>query len=104
MATMVEDKNNNISKDFLASPLKRSTLASGYIISGFLISLILTLITFILGEGYIVLYGGELLSIQAMLKVILLIIFTTTASSFMKKTKKTRDFSRGVYWLFSIME
>ena len=83
MATMVEDKNNNISKDFLASPLKRSTLASGYIISGFLISLILTFITFILGEGYILLYGGELLSIEAMLKVILLIIFTTAASSFM---------------------
>lgn len=83
MATMVEDKNNNISKDFLASPLKRSTLASGYIISGFLISLILTFITFILGEGYIMLYGGELLSIEAMLKVILLIIFTTAASSFM---------------------
>ena len=53
MATMVEDKNNHIYKDFLASPLKRSTLASGYIISGFLISLILTFITFILGEGYI---------------------------------------------------
>ena len=83
MATMVEDKNNNISKDFLASPLKRSTLASGYIISGFLISLILTFITFILGEGYIMFYGGELLSIEAMLKVILLIIFTTAASSFM---------------------
>ena len=29
------------------------------------------------------LYGGELLSIEAMLKVILLIIFTTAASSFM---------------------
>lgn len=83
MATMVEDKNNNISKDFLASPLKRSTLASGYIISGFLISLILTFITFILGEGYIMFYGGELLSIEALLKIILLIIFTTAASSFM---------------------
>jgi multidrug/hemolysin transport system permease protein len=83
MATMVEDKNNHISKDFLASPLKRRTLASGYIISGLIISLILTFITLILGEAYIVLNGGEILSIQAMLKVILLIIFTTAASSFM---------------------
>ena len=83
MATMVQDKNNHIYKDFIASPLKRSTLASGYIISGFLISLILTLITFILAEIYIVSFGGELLHIEATLKVILLIIFTTAASSLM---------------------
>ena len=83
MATMVEDKNNHIYKDFIASPLKRSTLASGYIISGFFISLILTFITFILAEIYIVSFGGELLPIDATLKVILLIIFTTAASSLM---------------------
>ena len=83
MATMVEDKNNHIYKDFIASPLKRSTLASGYILSGFLISLILTFITFILAEIYIVSFGGKLLPIDATLKVILLIIFTTAASSLM---------------------
>lgn len=83
MATMIEDKRNNIYKDFQASPLKRSTLAGGYIVSGFFISLIMTLITFVLAEGYIVMYGGELLAFEAMLKVILLIIFTTAASSFM---------------------
>ncbi len=83
MATMVDDKNNHIYKDFIASPLKRSTLASSYMISGFLISLILTLITFILAEIYIVSFGGEMLPIEATLKVILLIIFTTAASSLM---------------------
>ena len=83
MATIVEDKNNHIYKDFFASPLKRSTLASGYIISGFFISLILTFITFIFAEVIYCSYGGELLSIEAMLKVIVLIIFTTAASSFM---------------------
>lgn len=83
MATMIEDKRNNIYKDFQASPLKRSTLAGGYIVSGFFISLIMTLITFVLAEGYIVMYGGELLTFEAMSKVILLIIFTTAASSFM---------------------
>ncbi len=83
MATMIEDKRYNIYKDFTASPLKRSTLAGSYIISGFLISLILTFITFVLAEVYIVIYGGELLTIAAALKVILLIIFTTAASSIM---------------------
>lgn len=83
MATIIEDKRYNIYKDFAASPLKRSTLAGSYIISGFLISLILTVITFVLAEVYIVIYGGELLTIAAALKVILLIIFTTAASSIM---------------------
>jgi multidrug/hemolysin transport system permease protein len=83
MATMIEDKKYNIYKDFAASPLKRSTLATGYIISGFLISLVLTFLTFILAEGYIVLFGGQLLTMGAALKVILLIIFTTAASSLM---------------------
>ena len=83
MATIVEDKKNHIHKDFISSPLKRSTLASGYILSGFFISLILTLITFVFAEFYIVAYGGKLLSIEATIKVIVLIIFTTAASSLM---------------------
>jgi multidrug/hemolysin transport system permease protein len=83
MATIIEDKRYNIYKDFAASPLKRITLAGSYIISGFLISLILTFITFVLAEVYIVIYGGELLTIAAALKVILLIIFTTAVSSIM---------------------
>lgn len=83
MGTMIEDKNNNAYKDFKAAPLKRTTLAGGYIISGFLISLILTFITLILAEAYIVAYGGKLLTIEAVLKVVSLIIFTTAASSIM---------------------
>lgn len=83
MATIVEDKKNQIHKDFISSPLKRSKLASGYILSGFFISLILTFITFVFAELYIVAYGGELLSIEAAIKVIVLIIFTTAASSLM---------------------
>lgn len=83
METMIEDKKNNAYKDFTAAPLKRSTLAGSYIISGFLISLILTFITLILAETYIVSYGGKLLTIEALWEVILLIIFTTASSSIM---------------------
>ena len=83
MATMVEDKNNHIYKDFIASPIKRSTIASSYMISGFWISLILTMITFVLAEVYIVVFGGEWLTIAATVKVLGLIVFTTAASSLM---------------------
>jgi multidrug/hemolysin transport system permease protein len=83
MGTMIVDKKYKIYKDFSASPIKRSSLAGGYIISGFIISLILTLVTFVLAEGYIIMNGGELLTIQALIKVLGLIILTVLSSSFM---------------------
>lgn len=83
MAVIIEDKKYGMFKDFAASPLKRSTIASGYILSGFLISLILTLLTFVLAEIYIVAFGGKLLPIDAALKVLSLILLTTISSSIM---------------------
>lgn len=83
MGTILVDKKYGMYKDFAASPLKRSTIAAGYILSGFLISLILTLLTFILAEMYILLYGGELLPLDAALKVLGLVVFTTISSSIM---------------------
>jgi multidrug/hemolysin transport system permease protein len=83
MGSVLLDKKYGMYKDFAASPLKRSTIAAGYILSGFLISLILTLLTYILAEIYILLYGGELLPVKAVLKVLGLIVFTTISSSIM---------------------
>lgn len=82
MGIMIEDKQNKLYKDFSASPLKRSSLACGYIISGFIISLILTLITLVLAEGYIVMNGGELLTLASLLKVLGLIILDVLSSGF----------------------
>jgi len=45
MSSIIVDKRYGLYKDFAASPLKRSVIAGSYIISGFFISLILTLIT-----------------------------------------------------------
>ncbi len=83
MGTMIVDKKYKIYKDFSASPVKRSTLAGGYIISGFIVSLILTVITLVLAEVYIVMNGGELLTIEALVKVLGLIILTVISASFM---------------------
>jgi multidrug/hemolysin transport system permease protein len=83
MAVIIEDKKYGMFKDFAAAPLKRSTIASGYILSGFFISLILTLLTFVLAEVYIVAFGGKILPIDAALKIISLILLTTISSSIM---------------------
>ncbi|WP_019153503.1 ABC transporter permease [Robertmurraya massiliosenegalensis] len=70
LSSMVEDRKLKIDKDFYASPIKRSSLAGSYILSCFVISLLLTLITLIFAEVYIVLNGGELLSWSALVKVL----------------------------------
>lgn len=69
MGNLIMDKKYNQYKDFYVSPMKRSHITFGYIISSFITSFILTLLTFVLAEIYIVLYGGELLNLEAVIKV-----------------------------------
>ncbi len=79
---MVEDTSKKISKDFSASPAKRSSLAGGYILSSFVIGLIMTFVTFILAEVYIVAYGGQVLAVSSIIKllgVMLLSVLSSTA-------------------------
>lgn len=79
--TMVEDETSNIRKDFLASPIKRTSLALSYIISSCIIGIIMSFIVLGIGEVCIVVRGGEVLSMLAMLKVIGLILISVISSS-----------------------
>lgn len=79
---MVTDREKKSSKDFAASPVKRSTLAAGYIVSSFLIGLFMTLVTLVLAEVYITAYGGQILSTTSLIKlfgVMLLSVMSSTA-------------------------
>jgi len=80
---MIEDKTRKIEKDFLTAPIKRSQLVGGYILSSFVIGLIMTLITFVLAEVYIVAYGGEILPIESIFKVLGLIVLSVLTGSSM---------------------
>ena len=74
---MVEDKVKKIDKDITSSPMKRSGIAGGYIISAFLIGVIMSLVALLLAEIYVVANGGELMSVITLCKVILLILLST---------------------------
>lgn len=78
---MVEDKAKKISKDFYSSPLKRSSLAAGYIVSSYIIGVIMTLVTLILAEIYIVANGGDIMSFTTLCKVIGLILLSTLTNT-----------------------
>ncbi len=80
---MVDDKYKNISKDFYTSPIKKSSLAAGYILSSFLIGVIMCLVSLVLAQLYIISGGGSFLPIKAMLQTFGLIILSVISSSSM---------------------
>lgn len=82
---MVEDKTKKILKDFLSAPFKRSQLAAGYVISSFIIGVIMSIAALIIAEIYIVANGGSLLGFMSLLKlfgVMLLSVFAGTSMVF----------------------
>lgn len=80
---MVEDRSKKIYKDFSVTPVRRGSLAGGYVISAVTIGIIMSVITLILAELYIVSGGGELLDAGAMLKTLGMIVFSTIVNTSM---------------------
>lgn len=78
---MIDDKVQKINKDFDSSPIKRSSITGGYIGSSFLIGVIMTLVTAVVAEIYIVHSGGEWLTPIACMKVFLLIFLTALTNT-----------------------
>ncbi|HBF0595408.1 TPA: ABC transporter permease [Clostridioides difficile] len=79
----VLDKELKRTKDFCCSPIKTRELVGGYILSSYLIGIIMSIFTFVLAEIYIVLSGGQILSMFSIIKVIGVILLTVLSSSAM---------------------
>lgn len=78
---MVEDRSRKILKDFTTSPIRRAKLTGGYILSACAVGIIMSIATLLLGEGYLLLFDGELLPLPSLLKVLGLIVLAVLASS-----------------------
>lgn len=82
-AIMVSDREHKTVKDFYSSPVRRSAIVGGYLTTGFVVSVLMSVITFIFGEIYICVRGGSLLELVDILKVLGLILLSSFASSAM---------------------
>ena len=82
-AIMVSDKENKYIKDFYTSPISKKAILGGYLFTGFIISVIMTLITFFIGEVYIIIKGGHFISFTNFLLLICIILLSSFASSAM---------------------
>ena len=78
---MVDDKIKKIDKDFYSSPLKRNRITLGYIGSAFLVGVIMTLVTIVLAQLYIVSQGGSWFSPVMCIELFLLILLSVLAST-----------------------
>lgn len=80
---MVDDRAKKIAKDFFTSPLKRSSVAGGYIVSTLIIGVLMSLVALVLAELYIISSGGEILPVSAAFETLALIVLAVISSSSM---------------------
>jgi multidrug/hemolysin transport system permease protein len=78
---MVDDKVKKIIKDFIAAPVTRRGIAGGYILSAFLIGVIMSLITAVFALLYITIRGGGPIAPLVLLKTAGLILLSTLANT-----------------------
>ncbi len=81
--TMVDDRVHKIIKDFGASPISKGKIAGGYVLSSFIVGVLMSLIAFALSEGYVAARGGALLSPAAAFQVLGLILLSTICNTAM---------------------
>lgn len=70
LGLMIEDRSKSIVRDFYVSALKPIQIQAAYLVSAFCITMIIGAVTLLLAQFYIVYYGGEWITLEALLKVI----------------------------------
>ena len=81
LGIVIHDKSHRIIDDFRISPISKVQLSLSYILSTIMITFIISLVTLLIAQIYIMAYGGRLMSMYIFLNVIgvmLLSIFSCT--------------------------
>jgi len=80
---MVDDKAKRIIQDFYTSPIRRWKLIGGYVTGAFIIGVILSVITMLVAQLYIVAQGGSLMSLAEYGEALLIILLGTFCNTSM---------------------
>ena len=70
LGIIIEDKSRSILNDFYIAPISQRKVTGAYLLSTICITFLVSVVTLIIGELYIVAYGGSLLTLSALLKVL----------------------------------
>lgn len=77
LVTMVQDRVSGIEKDFYVSPVKRWRMGGGYMLSAYLVGVVMSLVALCVAEVYIVANGGKLMEPLALAQTFLTILLTS---------------------------
>jgi len=80
---IVDDRLKKIDKGFYASPVNRKSIVAAYLLSAFIVGVIMSSITFVFFSLYIIWLGGSLLSIVGHLQVLGIIMLSTLSGTAM---------------------
>ena len=80
-ALMVNDRVNKIVKDFNSAPVSKISITGGYLLTGYCISVLMSVVTLFIGELFIVSSGGHWLSLDVVAKVFGIILISSFSSS-----------------------
>ncbi len=81
LGTVIEDRARKITKDFYVSPMKRSAMTVGYIICAYVVSVFMTMFTFLLSQIYMKWNGGSFLAAERIPKLLGVLLITDFAAT-----------------------
>lgn len=81
LTIMVQDRSTNHFDSFLVTAAKRDKLVFGYWLAPFLIGILLNILCLFITQVFIVLNGGQWLTLQSLLKMIVLILINTFSAT-----------------------
>ena len=98
LGIIIEDKSRSILNDFYIAPISQMKVTGAYLISTICITFLVSVVTLIIGELYIVAYGGSFLTLSALLKVLACMVLSILACTamlffFMSFFKSATSFS-----------
>lgn len=83
LGIMVEDKTSGVEKDFLISPLNNMKRILSHLFSAIFVSLLMSLMTLILAEGYLLINGKDILTGMQLFQMLGILVLSTISSASM---------------------
>lgn len=78
---LVDDKAKKLDRDFIVAPIKPAIRVLSYLLSSLVIGTLMSVVTLVFAQIYILIYGGPLFSFLTILKVLGLILLNVLTSS-----------------------
>jgi multidrug/hemolysin transport system permease protein len=81
LGLMVQDKVSNAVRDFTVSPMRTYEIVGGYVLSTFIVGMIMSFLALAFAEVYILSNGGSLLNASELVRVVGIILLSVVSAS-----------------------